>query len=602
MQKAISKVVALFAIVTLSLSPLAPAAPAEAAVSGWSWKAVSIVSRNSSDFTSENFKQSVRNAKAMGANTISLVIPFMQDNYQSSNIYSTWQTPSDETLGAAIDYIHSQGLKASLKPHLEVSFSGWRALIEASDRDAWYASYLAMLRRLAAVAKDHGAEQIVIGTELIGMASPYVHPNNTTRWQSMISDIRTRYSGHLTYSANWGRGINHTNEFEQIGFWSNLDSIGISAYFELSPNSGSVQSIMESWQTIDRDQIQPLQTRIGKPVIFTEIGYRSVTNAHTRPWDYEMGGSYDPTEQVNSYEALLRYWDQRSYMSGVLIWDWHVDPNYGGSGNTDYTPRNKPAEDTIKRWFTSTTPTPTDPTNPGGGTSTTTPTNPGTGTPSSSSGTWTVTSETVKGARVGNQIAVPLSVSVSGSAQNVITDVEIYNSAGTKIHQKFYEGQSFTGGTPQSYSVAWTPTAQGIYTVKLGMFKSDWTQNYYWNNYVTSVAVASASQTTTPTTPTAFETDVWWPSNGATIAGVQPFKAMLKDKPINEYTMYWQVEGGPLTEMPTNMTDYPHKETSVDVSSWNWKGTGPYTVTFVSKDLAGNVIGQKSVSVSIWQP
>lgn len=596
MPKATSKVAAFIAVASLALSPLAsPPAPAEAAVSSWE-KGVSILSRSSGDFGSDSFKQSVRNAKAMGADTVALIIPFMQDSYQSTNIYSTWQTPSDETLGAAIDYIHSQGMKASLKPHLELSHAGWRALIEAPDRDAWYASYLAMLRRIAAVAKDHGAEQIVVGTELIGMASPYVHPDNTARWQSMIADIRARYSGQLTYSANWGRGTTHTNEFEQIGFWSSLDAIGISAYFELSPNSGSVQSIMDSWQTIDRDQIQPLQARWGKPVIFTEIGYRSVANAHTRPWDYEMGGGYDPTEQANSYEALLRYWDQRSYMTGIIIWDWSVDPNYGGSGNTDYTPRNKPAEDTIKRWFTQTSTTPTD---PGTGTSTP-PTNPG-GT-SSVSGSWTVTSETVKGARAGNQATVPLNVTVSGSAQNVITDVEIYNSAGNRVLQKFYEGQNFAGGAPNAYSVAWTPSAQGIYTVKLGMFKSDWSQNYYWNNHVTSVAIASASQTTpTTTVPTAFETDVWWPTNGATISGVQPFKAMLKDKPVNEYAMYWQVDGGPLSEMPTSNVDYPHKEALVDVTNWNWKGAGPYIINFVSKDGAGNVIGQKSVSISIWR-
>jgi len=55
--------------------------------------------------------------------------------------------------------------------------------------------------------------------------------------------------------------------------------------------------------------------------------------------------------------------------------------------------------------------------------------------------------------------------------------------------------------------------------------------------------------------------------------------------------MYWQVDGGQPVLMTDNSTDYPHKEFDADLSSWNWKGTGPYVLTFTAKDLKGNVIG-----------
>ena len=38
--------------------------------------------------------------------------------------------------------------------------------------------------------------------------------------------------------------------------------------------------------------------------------------------------------------------------------------------------------------------------------------------------------------------------------------------------------------------------------------------------------------------------NVWWPSASATLSGVQPFKAMLQSLPVEQYTMYWQVDGG----------------------------------------------------------
>jgi hypothetical protein len=596
-----------FMSLALVLSVFAPLSTpeADAAVADWQ-KGVSIVSRWSTDFESESFKQSVRNAKSMGANYVTLIIPYMQDNYQSSNIYATGNTPSDATLGTAIDYIQSQGMKVALKPHLEVSWSGgWRALIESSDRNAWYASYSAMLNRLGDVGSRHGAEMIVVGTELIGMASPYVHPNNTERWVTMINNLRTRYSGLLTYSANWGKGINHTNEFEQIGFWSSLDYIGVSAYFELHTDN-SVSSLKNAWATIDRDQVGPLQARVGKPVLFTEIGYRSVDNAHYRPWDYEMGGNYNAGEQQNAYQALIEYWNTKSYFAGIMIWDWSSDPNYGWEGNTDYTPHNKPAETLIRNLFTATSPTPTpDPTptpnpNPNPNPNPTpTPTPQPTPTPT---GTFSAAASSPAGASVGTPKTFQVTVMNSGQAQNVIADIEIYDSANTKVFQKFFEGQSISQSTPGQYSVTFTPTANGNHTLKVGVFNSNWSTNYYWNDSVLPFTVGTTQNpnpTPDPTPqPTTYTTDIWWPTDGTAINGVQPFKAMLQGKSVSEYEMYWQVEGGALTVMANSDVDWPHKEVLVDVSGWKWKGEGPYRLNFVSK-AGGVTLSERSVDVYV---
>ncbi len=89
----------------------------------------------------------------------------------------------------------------------------------------------------------------------------------------------------------------------------------------------------------------------------------------------------------------------------------------------------------------------------------------------------------------------------------------------------------------------------------------------------------------------------WWPTQNATLQGVQPFKALLQQTPVEQYTMYWSVDGGSLVPMDSNYTDYPHKEASVDVSSWNWKGTGPYNITFTAKDSRGIVLSEKTISI-----
>ena len=104
---------------------------------------------------------------------------------------------------------------------------------------------------------------------------------------------------------------------------------------------------------------------------------------------------------------------------------------------------------------------------------------------------------------------------------------------------------------------------------------------------------------TTPPPPQISET-VWWPKDGGTIAGSQPFKARLEGVQMSDYTMYWQVDGGQLNQMADTFTsEGAHKEAAVDVSGWSWHGNGPYTINFLAEDHMGKVISQQSVNVNV---
>lgn len=91
--------------------------------------------------------------------------------------------------------------------------------------------------------------------------------------------------------------------------------------------------------------------------------------------------------------------------------------------------------------------------------------------------------------------------------------------------------------------------------------------------------------------------DVWWPTSDVKISNVQPFKALLKDKAVHEYQMFWQVDGGQYNGMYDSYQDYPHKEAIVDLSSWNWKGAGPYKLSFIAQDGQGNEISRREITI-----
>jgi endoglucanase len=92
--------------------------------------------------------------------------------------------------------------------------------------------------------------------------------------------------------------------------------------------------------------------------------------------------------------------------------------------------------------------------------------------------------------------------------------------------------------------------------------------------------------------------NIWWPTQNSKISDTQTFKAVVQDKNVNNYDMFWLVDGGQPNKMYDSSTDYPHKEASVDLGGWTWKGSGPYKVTFRAVDKSGVQLGESSVDIS----
>ena len=324
---------------------------AYASIDTWQ-KGVSLYPLNPSDFGTDQAKAAIDEIAADNANYITFVVPYYQRNRFASQIFPGADTPTDEALGSAIVYAHQKGLAVMIKPHVDSDDGSWRANIKPLYRDIWFANYENLLMHYVTIANAYGVEEICIGTELVSVAADNISTDNTARWEKIISDIRAKYAGLLTYSANWGPdSSDFADEKDHIAFWDKLDYIGVSAYFRLMTKDNSIASLSASWDAWYEADIKPLSQRFGKPVLFTEVGYRSSVAAHNEPYAYQNKGHYDPQEQVNAYEALFGYWNDKPEIAGVSLWDFYANPTAGGEGNTDYTPQNKPAEATMRQWF-----------------------------------------------------------------------------------------------------------------------------------------------------------------------------------------------------------------------------------------------------------
>ncbi|MFA5410945.1 MAG: hypothetical protein WC321_03685 [Candidatus Omnitrophota bacterium] len=322
-----------------------PAAPAPAIKAEFQ-KGMNFVAWTSAGYSNSSSISAMEQMANLGINWAGLVSTWYQDKYNSTSIYSVKdKSPTDESLVFAIRKLHELKFKVMLKPHVDIidAAGKWRGDIgfdKAEDWQAWFDSYTAFVLHYAAIAARENVELFCIGTEL-SRASV----NQGKRWRELIKKIKEVYKGPLTYAANWSA------EYDEIAFWDALDYAGIDAYFPLVCSAQpKVEELKSAWSDWLRD-IEAWQKRINKPVLITEIGYKSLRDATDEPWQHVGVGELDLGLQVNCYQALLEsFWD-KPWFYGVYWWYWGVNPRMGGELNRGFTPQNKPAQDVVKEWY-----------------------------------------------------------------------------------------------------------------------------------------------------------------------------------------------------------------------------------------------------------
>jgi hypothetical protein len=281
-----------------------------------------------------------------GTGWISLIVTCYQDTLSSTAISASAGTPTDEDLIHVIERAHALGLKVMLKPHVDLwdDPSHWRGEIGQSFRSedewaAWFASYGNFIGHYADLARTHGADQFCVGTELMGTTA------RSIEWRKIVAAVRARYGGPLVYAAN------HSGEETDLTWWDALDYIGVDAYYPLADkNNPTVEDLKAAWQP-HVSTMAGLAETWQKPVILTEIGYRSLDGAASEPWDWQIQGQVDLREQADAYQAAFESVYVQPWLAGIYWWSWGTDPLEGGSDDDGYTPHDKPAEAVLRSWF-----------------------------------------------------------------------------------------------------------------------------------------------------------------------------------------------------------------------------------------------------------
>jgi hypothetical protein len=282
-----------------------------------------------------------------GANWAGVLVTWYMERADSSEIApDLFRTPTDDAVRQAIRDLRGRRLEVMLKPHVDVQDGRWRGTIAPGSAAGWFASYRTFLAHYAALAEEEGVALLCVGTELATMTRAAY----ASEWQATIAETRGRYHGRLTYAAN---AVVPGDEYASVPFWGSLDLLGLDVYTPLTASSSPTRAELEQGWRRNRDghdmvaAFRNWQGAWTKPVVFTEIGYRSGDGTNRAPWDFAAALSPDPGEQADCYAAAFAVWlRESSWMQGIFWWSWAVPRP--APGDTGYDPRGKPAEDVLR--------------------------------------------------------------------------------------------------------------------------------------------------------------------------------------------------------------------------------------------------------------
>lgn len=305
-------------------------------------KGVAFTGYSRYSYVGEGPRQALRDIAAVNAEWISLLITAYQDTVASTEIDRFGEgTPTDASAADIIAYAHELGLKVMLKPHIDIlTGNHWRGEIGPSFDEAqwaaWFDSYRAFILHYAELARETGADLFSVGCEL----DATVH--RSAEWRAIIAAVREIYPGPLIYADD--QAETHPGA---VTWWDALDFIGMDAYPTLSPDPRpTISSLCFGWEGY-LEKLRVLSERWAKPLVITEIGYRSVEGGAQNPWDWQRQGAVDLVTQRKCYEAALRMVAGRTWLAGMYWWQWMPDPDDGGPNDTNYSPHGKPAEDSL---------------------------------------------------------------------------------------------------------------------------------------------------------------------------------------------------------------------------------------------------------------
>ncbi len=290
-------------------------------------------------------RQSLTKLQRLGSNAVAIV-PY---SYMRNPTVPSYFSPehgaggeNDEAVITAHLNAKELGMYTMLKPQIWMGRS-WPGDVEMSSEEDWrlfFRYYSEWIMHYALLAEMYDFDLFCVGVEFA--KATVQRPGD---WRAVIQRIRKVYNGPITYAANWG------TEFEQFSFWDEFDYIGLNCYYPLSEEVQPDKRALKNKFNEVLALAEQVSRQYQKPLLFTEIGFRSVDTPWKNPHADANGRSFNPEAQNLCYEVVFEGIEGKEWCHGIFWWKWPSYLGYRGIENTSFTPNQKIAERTVQKWF-----------------------------------------------------------------------------------------------------------------------------------------------------------------------------------------------------------------------------------------------------------
>jgi hypothetical protein len=234
----------------------------------------------------------------------------------------------------------------------------------------WFNNYQTFSVHYADLASQTGASALILGSGSISPAMPGgTLPNGSTsgvpedaalRWQTILSTVRSHFSGTIYWALDYPTGIKNPPSFLDA-----VDGVYLQWSASLTSADAYTEKDLETAFSTDLDQdVQPFQQQIGKPVVLAPM-YPSATGAAhgcisqpsgeclafeglSRAYPDAPSVTLNMQEQVDIYNALFNAVNSRNYISGIIARGFYPPAALEDKSASLY---GKPALDVLWYWF-----------------------------------------------------------------------------------------------------------------------------------------------------------------------------------------------------------------------------------------------------------
>ncbi len=268
----------------------------------------------SDSYTRTSVETYLNELEALGANTASFLYTcHVSDKNDSEIDCDSFDSPRKDRLSEAIKLARERNFIVSLRVYVDLLDNQWRCYWSPKNKAETFKQLKKTLIYFSKFSEQHKLELFNLGAEYCSLT----RKKYTPFWKNIISEVRKHFKGDITYGANWGK-VEGVYEWKEVGFWRDLDFIGIDHYQPL-PDSYKEKELVQ-FQKKNFFHYQRLGRSLGKPIMLTELGFTGHSKGHLEPFEWRLKGQSNELRQAMNYKATLTALKDLKEFSGVYIW------------------------------------------------------------------------------------------------------------------------------------------------------------------------------------------------------------------------------------------------------------------------------------------